>query len=1228
MNRSLSLAACLALLAALAPAPAAAQEPPPNVLLLVDSSGSMEYKAGTGSYPQCDPTGAGTNERSRWIDLIEVLTGTIQNYRCQSIDRRSASFGAEFALPGGIAPLDFQYRNPYHRPLSGSCAYGPNNSIIDPNPFRWTEPFLHEYNSPGLACSGSFQQQADGLIDVYGTFVRFGLMTLDTLPHAGTGYSGTTAQYGSGVEGAWSYVRSNVCMGLPEGCEHPEPFEVGARNAAAPPWEGRLVPFGKPNPTMVEHNQRNQQVEKVLLTTRPYGGSPLAGLLHDAYEFLTLDDEDGESTYVGPQADPLVEQGCRKQAVILLTDGEPNLDLRPFCEATGGLCPFDRTYELAGRLAAANIDVHVVGLAPATPLGGVDCQTMTDEDILMEGGLCETNPGDRQVQACCTLHRIAFEGGTGRALFAEDQAGLRDQLDSVLADISGTDGTTSRTRPAVAPADRTPYSQGASAYRFLSGYETSSEMRGGRLVRQRYVCAAGEEYPKPPEGGDGADEDAGGIEVDKGDDFVANVESGTGEPRRFYTVLPSLGHPSRTVRPTIGAADPDGLGTQGGVQITGTAGEFVTQVVGSTPLALPVDPTASNCAPTDGGPSLNAAQCAERVLQWTLGLDNGTGHHRCANSETCSLIGAILRSTPRIVDYPNALTQDETYEGFVNDYRDRPMVLYTSTNDGFLHAFKVRVNAALTGAGDGDGADEGDEDLVDQLRNNELWAYLPPAVLPSLQAQYPSVYQRLLDGEPIVKDVVAQQTDTSGLRFERTLGSAGAGSNQWRTVLVQAFGEGWPGYFALDITDPIAGPQLLWQLTTAANGEPLFGTGGTPLITTVFVGSGDAAKEVAVAVLPGGSGGAPTGSTCERQTLSFDHLPTDFRPRPRVNCYPTSSKAAKSVTIVRLDSGEVLRTFRQDPEAIPASLSADGMSTEANSFEARTTTAPFDSPMTGRPVGFPSDAGAVADRIYLGDQDGTLWRIDVSAADPAQWDVALLFDAYAPASGTEVEAARKGQPIETPPILSMDEEGRITVNFSTGDQEALSASDTENYVWSISEGRDPDNAAQLKVAVNWYLHFENGERVVGPMVLMSSALYFTTFAPDTLSCGAEENGTSRIFGVDFTMADPEKPLQPRLSGFLGSQPNPQVHPGLVSGLALMQLPSCYESPETAANNAYFPGYASRPRPQGAAPGLFQLTFHTGRTSSNDGAGGLNAGSVAIAPPASVSRIDSWAAIVD
>jgi hypothetical protein len=56
----------------------------PNVLLLVDTSGSMEYKTSSNVFPNCryDATGVVSNppatlEKSRWIDLVEVLTGSI-----------------------------------------------------------------------------------------------------------------------------------------------------------------------------------------------------------------------------------------------------------------------------------------------------------------------------------------------------------------------------------------------------------------------------------------------------------------------------------------------------------------------------------------------------------------------------------------------------------------------------------------------------------------------------------------------------------------------------------------------------------------------------------------------------------------------------------------------------------------------------------------------------------------------------------------------------------------------------------------------------------------------------------------------------------------------------------------------------------------------------------------------------------------------------------------------
>ena len=211
--------------------------------------------------------------------------------------------------------------------------------------------------------------------------------------------------------------------------------------------------------------------------------------MHDALEFLTLDDTPDEERYIGPQADPLVKNRCRQQAVILLTDGEPNLELRPYCEGAG-LCPFDRTHEIAGSLAAQGIKVFVVGFAMANTTSGVDCKAMSDNDIRGEDGICASNPDDRELQACCVMHRIAFEGGTERAFFAEDQTALRAELDGILGEISSEGGISSRTRPAVAINSG---GDDVAAYRFLSGFETEpGSLRSGHIVRQRYTCGEGD----------------------------------------------------------------------------------------------------------------------------------------------------------------------------------------------------------------------------------------------------------------------------------------------------------------------------------------------------------------------------------------------------------------------------------------------------------------------------------------------------------------------------------------------------------------------------------------------------------------------------------------------------------------------------------------------------------------------------------------------------------------
>jgi len=92
----------------------------------------------------------------------------------------------------------------------------------------------------------------------------------------------------------------------------------------------------------------------------------------------------------------------------------------------------------------------------------------------------------------------------------------------------------------------------------------------------------------------------------------------------------------------------------------------------------------------------------------------------------------------------------------------RPEVIYVGGNDGMLHAFE-----SATG--------------------NELWAFIPPMVLPKLHHMISpdanksiSIYG--VDGSPITRDVFY--------------------GGQWRTILIAGLRAGGKGYFALDITDP------------------------------------------------------------------------------------------------------------------------------------------------------------------------------------------------------------------------------------------------------------------------------------------------------------------------------------------------------------------------------------------------------------------------------------------
>ena len=1121
----------------------------PNVLLLVDTSGSMEYMTSTTNQPNCDPTGNTPSDKSRWINLVEVLTGNISNYRCATVDRASSAFVNEYSL-GGNRPADFGYSIPYHRPMSGNCIAGPGTINLTNNAFAVTDSVggtrvgYRDYSNSS-PCVFS-QNTASGLLLTYTPNVRFGLMTFDTKTSAGTGYTGVAADFPSGIAGTWSYFVGNPAQGRPGGCPTLVEEELGARNAAAPPWEGRMVAFGDPAPNSNGSNDdpttRAQWIQEILLTTRPFDGTPIAAMLDDARAFLWNDqskdplDPTGQKDF-GPFEDPYLLGLCRKNFIILLTDGQPNLELRPECQQPGGVCPYDYSYNIARDLynqaPPKQVETFVVGFAVSqvtvmvngvsTPL---DCRTLTatDVDSTNPGSLCSLNAGNAALQACCVLDQIAYNGGSSHAYFADNPTELSAALSSILSSLS--QNTTSRTWPVMASSGSTSTGNGGVAgYRFYTSFRprlslTDAGLWSGVIERNRFVCTA-------PTGGGTPTAVLQPVDRSLGDEFADNVNSESGPSRYIYSFVGSneAGKILSTgmLRPYLTTDDGAGVHT-GSPTIKATADAFPAEV---DPLAMNI--TDTTCA-SDSPPRL-ATACRDTRLGWLLGqsVTNGTNptttFTRCAQpgGSTCSLVADVYHSTPVIVNHPTDAPRDETYQAFAAAWSQRPLVLYTSTNDGFLHAFKVASNYTNTST-----------DSVTTLANNELWAFMPPAVLPDVVSEFPGTHLQLLDGAPVVANIVATPTggayrDTQPqFLFERTsaaFASATAGTvnaTTWRTVLVQSFGKNRGGYFALDVTNPDTGngnpysaspangPEFLWQLSEDSSNRWLFGpSGATPLITTLFFQppNENSPREVAVAILPGGNADANPSGTVPRGNQSPAGIPSAYPVRANITAYTSNdAMAARSLTIVRLDTGEIMRTFR--PSNTLASI--------PSGIQGRITVTPLDSPITGQPVAYPAIVGAIADRAYVGDRDGALWRVDLSSSNPANWSMNLFFDAYANQSPTA------GQPIVTPPQLSIDDSGRVTIAFSTGSQDVFSANaSTLNYVWSLTENINFTNTgATVGASVNWYRQFTGGECVVGPMQLFGSGLYFASYQPasGTAACNA---GSSRIWGMNYnTLVDP------------------------------------------------------------------------------------------------------------
>ena len=297
-------------------------------------------------------------------------------------------------------------------------------------------------------------------------------------------------------------------------------------------------------------------------------------------------------------------------------------------------------------------------------------------------------------------------------------------------------------------------------------------------------------------------------------------------------------------------------------------------------------------ADADFGISVAVASDPSRVdlINWAKGQDVMDDNNNGSTTDQRFVMGDPIHTQPAVVIYGTGT--DDT-------------VLYTPTNDGYLHSINGRTGV-------------------------ENWAYLPRELLDKLKllmADDPSTTKHYgIDGQiTLIKYDINGDGIIDASAGDRVLLYFGTGRN----ADVRA-------YYALDVTDKSA-PKFLWMINNSTLPD-LGQTWSTPTVARVNINGGGVTQnsQKLVLIMGGGYDPAEDGYT-----------------------YVTADAVGNHIYMVDALYGTLL-------------WSAGGTSTSSNYKIARMNHA-IPSPVTV----LDTNGDGFADRMYVGDMAGQLWRFDI-----------------------------------------------------------------------------------------------------------------------------------------------------------------------------------------------------------------------------------------------------------
>ena len=537
-------------------------------------------------------------------------------------------------------------------------------------------------------------------------------------------------------------------------------------------------------------------------------------------------------------------------------------------------------------------------------------------------------------------------------------------------------------------------------------------------------------------------------------------------------------------------------------------------------------------------PALTADELRDDIVSAIRGCELGTEFAGCV--ERAWKLGDLFHSDPVVVPGPPSPLAGAGNAQYRNTYKTRDRRILVGSNDGFLHAFDAGTwntlavpPAYTTGTG------------------NEVFGFMPYSARKTVKEIPRDSGVRdhyFVDGSPRVSDAWFYTSPTVNTQL--------VDGSEWRTVLVSGLRQGGKQLFALDITNPAASsatacpntrspsdtgyPCYLWEFpreNAAAADLALMGeTWSEPIITKIKVrvngnDNSGAGFERWVAIV---------GAGYARQS----------NPNDKAN-YDALSSAGRALFIIDVQTGELIAKKEFNPAGTatsttdPSTVAYSVADPERNMHYAFAAT----------PAVYDLNFDGYADVIYAADVGGNVWKwviknvghdsVNSASTDYDQntdWSFSLFFKA--PSYLNTVTGQRWWKSFFFPPTAVL-KNNKLWIALGSGERANLgftgSATTTadNNRFYSVLDS-DPLNAVSVAVPIvetdladltaltgcpvispskGFFFEAGEAEKFVTPPETFNFFVLTASYTPTGAASPCTSGGDAKIYGFKITCGE-------------------------------------------------------------------------------------------------------------